>query len=157
MSVPALCQACALCCSGALFRWAPLREDEVARLKALGVETCRRREGTPGLKLGCPRLEGTRCGIYADRPFACQDYLCQLAFRLRDGAVTLEQALDRVREAQAMLSRMEAELPPRADDEPRSVPQRAHQHGLASGPRLLRQAEELLAEHFLGPAPPDRR
>lgn len=157
MPVSALCQACALCCSGALFRYAPLREDELARLQALGADTYRRRDGTAALRLGCARLQGTRCGLYAERPFACQDYLCQLALRLRDGALPLGQALERVREAQAMLARMEAELPPRAEDEPRSVTQRAHQHGLASGPQLLRQAEEFLAEHFLGPAPPDRR
>ncbi|MGC4123271.1 MAG: YkgJ family cysteine cluster protein [Myxococcales bacterium] len=153
MSVPDLCQACALCCSGSLFRYAPLTEAEVADLAALGANTFRRRDGTPGLRLGCTKLEGTLCGIYSARPFACRDYLCQLAQRLQFGALGLEQALERVREAQAMLARMECELPPRAEDEPRSVTQRAHLYGLDSGPRLLRETEEFLAEHFLGPLP----
>jgi len=150
--VSELCQDCALCCQ-ALFRYALLTDEEVERLEALEVRTTRRRNGEKALRLGCVALAGTRCGIYAARPKACDDYFCVLALRLKAGQVAVEEARELVREAQGMLARMEAQLPPRQADEPRSVLERAYDHGLSEGPGLLRRAEDFLREHFRGPDP----
>jgi hypothetical protein len=148
-----LCQACGVCCQ-VLFRYALLTDEEVDRLAKLRVPTTRRRNGEKALRLGCSALAGTRCGIYEARPKACDDFFCLLALRLRVGQVGYEEALGIVRAVQGMLSQMEEQLPPRAEDEPRSVIERAHDHGLSEGPQLLRRTEDFLREHFRGPGQP---
>lgn len=154
MSVSTLCQACALCCQGALFRWALVDETEATRLQSRGVPTGRRRDGRRALRLGCSALRGTVCGLYSDRPRACDAYFCVLAFAVRDGRVALEAALRTVEQAQTLLAEVEAGLPPPAEDDPPSVIERAHHYGLREGPEPLRRAEAFLREHFLGPDQP---
>lgn len=149
-----LCVSCGLCCRGPFFRYALLTEDEVARLAELGVPTARRRNGQPAIRLGCQALRGTACSIYERRPQACRAYFCQLAFRVRDGLVTWEQAQEVIARTQAVLAQIEAELPPPQPDDPPSSIERAYQYGLVSGPALLREAEALFREHYLGPGQP---
>ena len=145
-----LCQICGVCCHGAFFRYALLSDEEVLRLKELGIPTARRRNGQAAIRLGCAALRGTRCGIYEQRPKACDAYFCQLAFRMRDGLISPEEATHVVEQARSLLAQIEAEIPPRAEDDPPSPMERAYQHGLLSGPALLRQAEALFRQHFLG-------
>lgn len=154
MSVSALCQACGLCCRGALFRWARLDEAEARRLQARGLAVGRRRDGQHALRLGCAALRGTVCGLYAERPRACDAYFCALAFAVRDGRLAPEDARRTVEGAQALLAEVEASLPPPAEDDPPSLLERAHLRGLRDGPEPLRRAEAFLREHFLGPDRP---
>lgn len=151
MTLSELCQACGICCQGALFRYALLGQDEVDRLAARGVPTTRRRNGALALRLGCTALKGTVCGIYDVRPKACDAYFCQLTLRLRDGLISADEALRLIAQARTFLDEIGAQLPAPGEDEPRSVVERAHQHGLRDGPDLLRQTEAFLREHFLGP------
>ena len=151
MTLSELCQACGICCQGALFRYALLSQEEVDRLQARGVPTTKRRNGALALRLGCTALSGTVCTIYEVRPKACDAYYCQLALRLRGGLISAEEATRLVAQARTFLSEIEGQLPPPGHDEPRSAIERAHQHGLRDGPDLLRQTEDFLREHFLGP------
>ena len=154
MTVGELCQECGVCCRGAFFRYALLSDDEVERLRGLGVPTARRRNGQKAIRLGCAALEGTRCSIYDSRPRACDAYFCQLAFRLRDGAVAAEEARRIVAEAKGLLEAIEADLPPPLEGDSPSPVERAYQHGLRSGPAALRRAEVMWRAHFLGPDQP---
>ncbi|MBI5543678.1 MAG: YkgJ family cysteine cluster protein [Deltaproteobacteria bacterium] len=154
MTVGELCVACGICCRGAFFRYALLSDEEVGRLHALGIPTATRRNGQKAIRLGCAALRGTACTLYEVRPRVCHAYFCQLAFRLRDGLVTPEAARQIVAETQAVLAQLEAELPPRAEGDPPSAVERAYQYGLSSGPALLRRAEALFREHYLGPGQP---
>ena len=154
VTVGELCQSCGVCCQGAFFRYALLSEGEVARLSSLGIPTSKRRNGHPAIRLGCAALRGTSCSIYQTRPKACDAYYCQLVFRLRDGRMAPDEAVRVVEQAKSLLAQIEADLPPRAEDDSPSPMERAYQHGLRSGPALLRQAEALFREHFLGPDQP---
>jgi uncharacterized protein len=151
LTISELCQACGICCQGALFRYALVTADEVARLSARGVPTTRRRNGALALRLGCTALKGTVCTIYDVRPRACDAYFCQLAQKLRGGLASPEDAMRLVAQARSFLSEIERQLPPPSEGEPRSAIERAHQHGLRDGPELLRKTEDFLREHFLGP------
>jgi uncharacterized protein len=151
MTLSDLCQACGLCCQGALFRYALLSPEEVGQLQARGIPTTKRRNGALALRLGCMALKGTLCTIYEVRPKACDAYFCQLALRLRGGLVSPEEAMRLVEQARAFLGEIDGQLPPPGEDEPRSTIERAHQHGLRDGPDLLRRTEDFLREHFLGP------
>ena len=154
MTVGELCQICGVCCRGAFFRYALLSDAEVEQLKAKGIPTAVRRNGQQAIRLGCAALRGKRCSIYLERPKACDAYFCQLAFRLRDGLMSPDQVLAVVRETQDLLAKIEADLPPAMEGDPPSMMERAYQHGLRSGPALLRQAEALFREHYLGPNQP---
>jgi hypothetical protein len=154
VTVGDLCKDCGVCCRGAFFRYALLTDSEVDRLAALGIPTSTRRNGQKAIRLGCAALNGTRCRIYLERPRACDAYFCQLAFRLRDGLVSPEEAQRVISGAQALLARIEADLPPAQPDDSPSPMERAYQHGLRSGPQRLREAEALWHEHFLGPGQP---
>ena len=149
MTVSALCRSCALCCEGALFRYALLAEGEALRLEQLGVPTTARRDGSKALRLGCSAVRERACGIYPSRPRACEAFFCQLAFRVRDGLTGFDEAAKVVAEARQLLADVAAGLPPPADGEPPSVLERAYQHGLRDGPAPLRRAERFLQEHFL--------
>ena len=149
--VSTLCQACGLCCAGALFSHVSLSHQEEARLRGLGVRLRERRNGTVVLPLGCSALEGTRCGVYAGRPHGCRAFVCEVGRALERRALTLEQALAEVREAQRLIDAVAAELPPAAAGEAWSPMQVAHRDGLRNGPGPLRAAQAYLREHFLEP------
>ncbi len=99
MSVSALCQSCALCCNGALFSHVPVDPEEVIALRVLGITSHTRPDGTVAMEQPCAALEGTRCGIYAQRPKRCRAFNCLLATALQEGETTLNEALEIVREA----------------------------------------------------------
>jgi len=154
MTMGELCQLCGVCCRGAFFRYALISDAEEAMLRAKGIPTSVRRNGQKAIRLGCAGQHGTLCSIWQERPRACEAYFCQLAFRLRDGLVTAEQAVAAVRQTQELLARIEADLPPAVEGDSPSLMERAYQYGLLSGPALLRQAEALFREHYLGPDQP---
>ena len=147
--VSALCVACGLCCEGSLFLYLRLSEAEAAQMAARGAQVFRRKRLT-AMRLGCPMLEGARCTMYETRPSGCRAYYCELALEVRDGRVGLDEALQRVREARALIVPVEAGLPPPVEGERENPLQRARQCGLLCGPDPLRRADAFLAEHFTG-------
>lgn len=94
-----LCRACGLCCDGTLFTRVPLGPQEAVPEGLLGVVTGP--QGGRHVPQPCAALHGTECGAYAQRPLACRRYECLLLVALRDGEVSLPEALEVVRRARA--------------------------------------------------------
>jgi Fe-S-cluster containining protein len=90
-SLEALCQSCGLCCDGSLFTRVPLGVDEVVPMEALAVVTNER--GGRHVPQRCAALSGTVCQVYAQRPLACRRYECLLFGALREGEVSLDDAV----------------------------------------------------------------
>ncbi len=96
-----LCQACGLCCDGSLFGRVPLGPAEQVPALKLAVVTNER--GGRHVPQRCAALEGTVCQVYEERPLACRRYECLLFGALREGEVSLPEALTVVHRAQAMV------------------------------------------------------
>jgi uncharacterized protein len=111
-----LCTRCGLCCTGALHDRALLDSDEIAHAEGLGLPV--RVADRPVFALPCPKLAGTLCSIYADRPRVCSRYKCQLLLDVEAGAVTLDAALATVAEARVL-----ADLALEAMPEPMGFPE----------------------------------
>jgi Fe-S-cluster containining protein len=107
MSLEALCQSCGLCCDGSLFTRVPLGVDEVVPEAALGVVTNAR--GGRHVPQRCAALSGTVCQQYTARPLACRRYECLLFGALREGEVSLDEAVGVVRKAQVHVTRARIE------------------------------------------------
>ena len=108
-----VCVSCGLCCQGPLYNWAELQPDELPLADRLSLRVVTY-DGQPGISLPCSCLDGTRCTVYEQRPRICRDFACNLLLGLRSGAVTLDDALDRVREAHGLLDEIESLLPQHA-------------------------------------------
>lgn len=102
MSLEALCQSCGLCCDGSLFTRVPLGVDEVVPHDALAVVT--NEKGGRHVPQRCAALSGTVCQVYGQRPLACRRYECLLFGALREGEVSLGEAIDVVHRAQALVA-----------------------------------------------------
>ena len=63
----ALCLACGLCCAGAFYDLVPLDPDELDHARKLRLPLFDR-EPLLTFRLPCPRLDGTACTVYAERP-----------------------------------------------------------------------------------------
>ena len=61
--------------------------------------------------LPCPKVEGTICTIYEQRPAACAGYKCALLKRYVAGNISLDSALAVVEETRQRLAALEKELP----------------------------------------------
>jgi len=139
-----LCQACGLCCDGALFSKVPLAAGE-------------RLPGVEGLALTqpCPALErtGTACACrgYAERPTACRGYQCLLAIAFADQEVSLPGALDVAREARRRVEAVGAALPD-AGGSPMQRARSLRREGAlpAAAQAPVAHAEAWLKLHFLG-------
>ncbi len=159
MSLSTLCQRCGLCCDGNLFSHVPLQQEEVASARRLGLDVVELVGGAPALRQGCSALKDRRCSLYAERPQGCRAYGCRLFSEVAGGRVSLNQALAVVDRARALLSALEASLPPDTDPRPSPVLERARFADLTEdgGPspetRALRErTEAFLDEHFHGGA-----
>lgn len=115
-----LCRACGLCCDGTLFTVVRLRPGEAGALRARGLPVVTGADGADVLRQPCAALDGCDCRIYEARPSPCAAFECNLLHALRDGEVSLDEAVAIVDEARTLA---------RAGD-----------------PR----AHELLPRHFLG-------
>lgn len=104
-----LCTSCGLCCSGALHQAAVLDEDEVARARAIGLPVLNRAKLS--FAMPCPKLKGTCCTIYGNRPRVCSRYRCDLLQRLEDGRMLLEDAVRITQAAKPLVARLQ-ELTP---------------------------------------------
>lgn len=99
----ALCTSCGLCCTGVMFDIAPLDPDELGRATEQGLRPCLDQPGAAHFRFPCPRLEGTRCGIYADRPRVCRAFRCKLLEKVESGEVTGAEANSLIVEAKTMM------------------------------------------------------
>jgi Fe-S-cluster containining protein len=68
-----LCTQCGLCCQGVLDERGRLKEGEAEPLAALGMQIENSR-GFMTFALPCPKVEGTTCTIYEQRPATCAGY-----------------------------------------------------------------------------------
>lgn len=105
-----LCVNCGLCCQGPLYNWAELKPDELELADELSLRVVAY-DGQPGIGLPCSCLDGARCTVYEQRPRVCRDFACNLLLGLRSGAVSLDEALDRVGEAHGLLEEIERQVP----------------------------------------------
>lgn len=105
-----LCTECGLCCMGVLHPRAVLEEDEVAAARAIGLPVLDNTE-RPLFALPCPKLCGTACTIFGQRPRVCSRYRCQQLRDVEAGVTSLAGALAHVRTAKAMLDRLLSVLP----------------------------------------------
>lgn len=94
---------------GVIHRTAVLDDDEIPAAHSLGLGVLDR--ARPAFSLPCPRLAGTQCGIYADRPRVCARYRCQLLQGLDEGKTEIVGALVHIRTAMALLKDVRAVLP----------------------------------------------
>lgn len=108
----ALCTACGLCCTGALHDRAVLDEDEVDGARALGLPVQLPQDLKAGFRLPCPKLDGTFCTIYTERPRVCARYACRLLQEVRGGERSLAGALPLVAEARRLAGEVSAALKP---------------------------------------------
>ncbi len=115
MSLEALCQACGLCCDGSLFSRVPLGVEERVPEGALAVVTNDR--GGRHVPQRCAALAGTVCQVYAQRPRACRRYECLLFGALREGEVSLSEAVDVVQRAQGLVAAARVDPDRRAERE----------------------------------------
>src|SRR4051812_1028246 len=100
MSLETLCLKCGLCCDGTLFTHVALTVPEAQRLK--GRVELEANEQAGVLRQPCSALERCKCTVYADRPKGCERFVCLLGAALTSGEVPLNEALETVREAQAL-------------------------------------------------------
>ena len=104
-----LCTHCGLCCMGVLHDVAVLEPDEIPHAREVGLPVLATER--PSFSLPCPRLDGTICSIYGDRPAVCSRYRCQLLQNVAGGTVPLAEALERVATAKALLKQAVNVLP----------------------------------------------
>ncbi|APR86699.1 Hypothetical protein A7982_12048 [Minicystis rosea] len=90
----ALCLACGLCCAGAFYDLVPLDPDELEHAERLRLPLFDR-EPLLSFRLPCPRLDGTACTIYTERPRECARFACELLKAYRHGEVELDVAIER--------------------------------------------------------------
>ncbi len=107
----ALCTECGICCAGAIFGHAVMREgDDVQGLAEAGMAVYENEEGQPEYLLPCPKLDGACCTIYQIRPTVCRKFQCQLLVSVKTGHVPLETALEKVVEAKRRAGEIRAML-----------------------------------------------
>lgn len=123
----ALCLACGLCCAGAFYDLVPLDPDELEHAKKLRLPLADR-EPLLTFLLPCPRLDGTACTVYLERPRECARFACVLLLAFRRAEVALDEAVTRVAEARAAFAEV-ALL--RADRDPHDPDLRAAKAALS--------------------------
>jgi hypothetical protein len=130
-SAEQLCQACGLCCDGTLFDLVKLEPgDDAAKLKALGLPVSISRGKTPVARFPqpCSALCADRtCRIYADRPWQCRTFECQLLKDAKAGRIAFPAALPVVKQARRRADHVRRLLRELGDvDEHRALGERFH-------------------------------
>ena len=101
-----LCTRCGLCCDGSLLADVELSGvAEVTRVRMLGLRVDDDSD-EPLMLLPCSGLKGTRCTVYAHRPKVCRSFECGLLTNVRQGSVSVEQALVHIGDARAGITRV---------------------------------------------------
>jgi hypothetical protein len=102
-----LCTRCGLCCDGSLFADVELAGPaEAAGLEVMGLEIEDDDASGELLVQPCAALQGTRCGIYAQRPECCRTFECRLLQDVRRGAVSVERARKHIAETVKRIKRV---------------------------------------------------
>lgn len=96
---------------GAIHLRAVLGVDEVAAARGIGLPVLDRPD-RPAFALPCPKLSGTACTIFGQRPRVCSRYQCQLLRDFQSGDVSLEAAEKKVAYAKALIAAITRVLPP---------------------------------------------
>jgi uncharacterized protein len=94
-----LCLQCGLCCNGVLFADVRPEPGDQSPLFA----------GHSRVNQPCPAFnaETCACAIYAERPARCRKFECRQFLGVRDGEVTAETALKRIRKARQLAVNVE--------------------------------------------------
>jgi Fe-S-cluster containining protein len=74
-------------------------EDNVPRLKLLGLAISTPQSGPPRLNQPCAALDGCRCRIYANRPRYCRDFECLLLKKVETQKLKTSTALEVIKTA----------------------------------------------------------
>lgn len=131
-----VCQACGLCCSGALFTdvdlqmpeadrlrthdpKAPIRvspsENEIPenRISAANAKVVPSQTVSPkvGMDQPCRFLVGSRCSVYEDRPSKCQKFDCTLVGKIENAEISARDALSLVAVARQHVAQLDAGIP----------------------------------------------
>ncbi|MBA3666260.1 MAG: YkgJ family cysteine cluster protein [Sphingomonas sp.] len=114
-----LCTSCGICCAGDLHGAAVLDSDEVPVAERLGLTV--RSDGELRFELPCPRLSGSQCTVYPDRPRVCSRYKCVLLQNLEAGNIALEGALHHVAVAKQLVARARADAPGESEQSERDL------------------------------------
>jgi Fe-S-cluster containining protein len=126
-----LCRACGLCCDGTLFDLVKLEQgDDAGKLKALGLPVSVSRGKTPVARFPqpCSALCADRtCRLYANRPWQCRTFECQLLKDANAGRITFAAALPVVQQARRRADKVRRLLRELGDnDEHRALGERFH-------------------------------
>lgn len=84
-----VCLTCGLCCTGAIFDYGPLDEDEDQFIASGRFKPW---PAARGFAFPCAMLEGQTCTAYHDRPRVCSRYRCEVLAGLAAGGLTVERA-----------------------------------------------------------------
>jgi uncharacterized protein len=103
-----LCLECGICCRGVLYPDALLDRDEVDKASRYGLTQWRLSDGQDLFALPCRLHEhaGNTCTIYEDRFHVCRRYACDLLTLLRNGGISIEEAVAIVRTTRSIESRI---------------------------------------------------
>jgi uncharacterized protein len=126
-----LCRACGLCCDGTLFDLVKLEPgDDGGKLKALGLPVSLSRGKTPVARFPQPcsaLCEDRTCRLYAERPWQCRTFECQLFKDAKAGRITFAAALPVVKQARRRADKVRRLLRELGDtDEHRALGERFH-------------------------------
>jgi uncharacterized protein len=155
-----LCRACGLCCDGTLFDLVKLEQgDDAGKLKALGLPVSISRGKTPVARFPQPcsaLCEDRTCQLYAERPWQCRTFECQLFKDAKVGQITFAAALPVVKQARRRADNVRRLLRELGDtDEHRGLGERFHrtsermESGTADETAKTKFADLSLAVHRL--------
>ena len=130
-SAEQLCRACGLCCDGTLFDLVKLEPtDDAGKLKALGLPVSIARGKTPVARFPQPcsaLCEDRSCRLYANRPWQCRTFECQLLKDAKAGRIAFAAALPLVKQARRRADAVRQLLRELGDtDEHRALGERFH-------------------------------
>jgi hypothetical protein len=107
-SSQSLCLTCGLCCDGTFLSGVPLNpDDDITALKAVGIDIVSDNDLTL-LKQPCSAHKNCACGVYANRPQACQTYKCKLLKRFERGEIPRQSALENINKVRSLKNEMSA-------------------------------------------------
>lgn len=110
-----LCIPCGMCCDGSLFRFAELRADEQTFAASLGVTLLKDKE-KHGFQLPCHLFKNDCCSIYQQpRPKVCGKFECRLLQNYKNSKISIEEGLNKVRQARQMQTVMASLAPQKLD------------------------------------------
>ncbi len=165
-----LCTACGLCCNGVLFHTVRLQPRDSAKdLTALGMKL-KRKKGQRYILQPCPAWRAAGCTIYESRPERCRLFECQQLQRVAHGKISEPEALEKIREAQRLVEKLNTLMDQAGRTDPRRPLTKRFEKVTAepveaawdaAGAELraeltgtMRQLDELLDRDFRNPAAP---